>query len=508
VTTPEPTPSAEPAARRRLRESTLTGLPPNVKRPAYDRSKTQMGVVHFGPGAFHRVHQAWFFEQALARDPRWGICGVSLRSPDVRDALNPQDNLYTVAVRDETLSHEVIGALRELMVAPENPERVVQRLCAPTTHIVTITVTEKGYCLAADGTLDLAHPDIARDLQNRAAPWSVIGFLVEALKRRRDSGAPPLTVISCDNLVDNGAKLRRATAQFARTFDNALAEWIEQDVFFPRTMIDSITPATTDALRTSVSAALGGLEDRWPVQREAFVQWVIEAGFRGETPDWENIGVTLTNDVAGYDRAKLRLLNGAHSTLAYTGSLLGYQTVADAMRDEDLSTFVKTLMVADIVPTLSTPRGLDLHAYIAAILKRFRNPNMHHQLAQIAWDGSQKLPFRILGTIRDALAAGRPTDRLCVPLAAWMRFVRRAAVWDDSLNDPLAKPLLDIGRACEGRGHTDVPLFLALDAVFPADLRNEVRFTRPLTQVYDGNDTSDFIMPARVREALQNGETE
>jgi fructuronate reductase len=492
------------AANRRLRESTLATLPANITRPAYDRAKTQTGVVHFGPGAFHRVHQAWYFDRALARDPRWGICGVSLRSPDVRDALAEQDNLYTIAVRDESISHEVIGAMRELLVAPESPDRVLQRLCAPSTHLVTITVTEKGYCLAGDGTLDLAHADIQRDLKNRAAPSSVIGFIAEALRRRRETGLAPLTVISCDNLVDNGAKLRRATAQFARTFDKTLADWIEHEVFFPRTMVDSITPATTDALRSSVAAALG-VEDRWPVQREAFVQWVIEEGFRGETPDWESTGVTLTNDVAGYDRAKLRLLNGAHSTLAYTGSLLGYQTVADAMRHDTLSTFVKTLMSEDIVPSLSAPRGLDLHAYIAAILKRFRNPNMHHQLAQIAWDGSQKLPFRILGTIRDALAAGRPTDRLCVPLAAWMRFVRRAAPRGDTLNDPLAKSLLDIGRACEGRGNHDVPLFLALEAVFPADLRSDERFTRPLTQVYDGNDTSNFKMPERVREALRSG---
>ena len=472
-----------------LNESTLARLSGDVKRPAYDRSTTQTGVVHFGPGAFHRVHQAWYFEQALARDPRWGICGVSLRSPDVRDALVPQDNLYTVAIRDQSISHEVIGAMRELLVAPESPEQVLKRLCAPSTHIVTITVTEKGYCLAGDGTLDLAHSDIRRDLQNLTAPTSVIGFIAEALKRRRATGLAPLTVISCDNLVDNGAKLRRATAKFARTFDEALGDWIEQEVFFPRTMVDSITPATTDALRTSVAAALGGVEDRWPVQREAFVQWVIEEGFRGETPAWESIGVTLTNDVAGYDRAKLRLLNGAHSTLAYAGSLRGYQTVADAMRDERLSTFVRTLMIEDILPTLTAPRGLDLRAYIAAILKRFRNPNMHHQLAQIAWDGSQKLPFRILGTVRDALAASRPIDRLCVPLAAWMQFVRRAALQGDPLNDPLAKNLLDIGRACEGRGHIDVPLFLALDAVFPADLRNDPRFTRALTRAYDGDRT-------------------
>jgi fructuronate reductase len=467
-----------------LNEQQLTRLPPHVARPAYRRNAVDIGVVHFGPGAFHRAHQAWFFESLLNHDPRWGISAVSLRSHDVRDALAPQDHLYTIAIRDEVISYQVIGALRELFVAPENPAAVLERLLAPTTHLVTITVTEKGYCLAADGSLDLAHPDIQRDLKNPRAPSSVVGFLAEGLRRRRESGLPPFTVISCDNLVDNGARLARATAQFASTLDRGLARWIENEVRFPRTMVDSITPATTDALRDSVADALG-VRDRWPVQREAFVQWVIEDVFQHEAPDWQRAGVTLTNDVAGYDRAKLRLLNGAHSTLAYVGSLAGYVTVADAMKDEELRAFVQTLMVEDILPTLTAPRGLDLRTYVDAILKRFRNPNMHHELAQIAWDGSQKLPFRILGTIRDALAAARPIDRLCVPLAAWMQFVRQAALRGERVKDPLAAQLFEIGRACEGRGAADTQRFLALESVFPAELRGDARFTAPLVKAYD-----------------------
>jgi fructuronate reductase len=284
--------------------------------------------------------------------------------------------------------------------------------------------------------------------------------------------------------VDNGARLARATAQFAAGFDRDLARWIEREVSFPRTMVDSITPATTDALQDSVAAALG-VRDRWPVQREAFVQWVIEDAFRHESPDWQRAGVTLTNDVAGYDRAKLRLLNGAHSTLAYVGSLAGYVTVAEAMKDDELRAFVQALMLEDILPTLTAPRGLDLRAYVDSILRRFRNPNMHHELAQIAWDGSQKLPFRLLGTIRDALAAGRPSDRLCVPIAAWMRFVRRAALKGAHVKDPLAAALFEIGHACEGRGATDTLRFLALDAVFPAELRSDARFTQALSKAYD-----------------------
>ena len=488
----------------RLNEHSLGHLPAPIATPEYDRNALSTGIVHLGPGAFHRAHQAWFIESLLAQDPRWGICAVSLRNPDVRDALAAQDNLYTIAVRDETISCEVVGAIRELLVAPENPEAVLTRLCAPATHIVTITVTEKGYCLAGDGSLDMAHPDIIRDLQNVRAPGSVVGLLSEALRRRRANGIAPFAVVSCDNLVDNGAKLARATAQFARATDADLAQWIENEVFFPRTMVDSITPATTDALRASVAEALG-VEDRWPVQREAFVQWVIEEGFRRERPDWASAGVTLTNDVGGYDRAKLRLLNGAHSTLAYTGSLAGYRTVAEAIADPNLSEVVATLMRQDILPTLTAPRGLDLADYIRAILKRFHNPSTHHELAQIAWDGSQKLPFRILGTIRDVLATGGRTDRLCLPLAAWMRFIRRAARRGDKVNDPLAAKLIEIGNACVGRGSSDVPLFLALDTVFAADLRDEPRFTRPLIQIYDGESTPSFAVPANIRAALLQG---
>jgi fructuronate reductase len=476
--------AAEPRVSGFLERATLSRLPPEVARPTYDRGAIDIGVVHFGPGAFHRAHQAWFFETLLPRDRRWGICAVSPRSTDVRDALAPQDNLYTLAIREEVMSYQVIGALREVLVAPQSPEAVLQRLCAPSTHIVTLTVTEKGYCLGADGALDLSHPDIRRDLQQPRAPHSVIGFLAEALRRRRDGGLPPFTVVSCDNLVDNGAKLARATAQLASLSDRALAAWIESEVSFPRTMVDSITPATTEVLKESVAATLG-LHDRWPVQREAFTQWVIEDVFRHTVPDWESVGVTLTNDVAGYERAKLRLLNGAHSSLAYMGLLAGYTTVSEAMKDETLRTFVRTLMTQDIRPTLTAPRGLELSAYIESILRRFRNPAMRHELAQIAWDGSQKLPFRLLGTVREALQAQRSIDRLCVPIAAWLRFVRRAALRNEALKDPLAPQLLDISRACEGHGATDVPRFLSLEAVFPADLRSDSRFLRALVAAYD-----------------------
>jgi fructuronate reductase len=249
-------------------------------------------------------------------------------------------------------------------------------------------------------------------------------------------------------------------------------------------MVDSITPATTDALREQVNGVLG-MEDRWPVQRENFVQWVLEDRLTVGGPDWASAGVIVTDDVAAYDHAKLRLLNGAHSTLAYLGLLAGHETVADAMKDTRLCELVTTMMKEDVRPTLRAPRGLDLNAYIEAILRRFRNPAMRHALAQIAWDGSQKLPFRLLGTIGDNLEAGRPIERLCVPVAGWMQFVRRQAVRGERVTDPLAERLFEIGGACENRSQHDVPAFLGLRSVFPDRLVRDERFTTALARAYD-----------------------
>ena len=468
-----------------LSQANLARMSREVRRPAYDRRTVDIGIVHFGPGAFHRVHQAWFVEKLLASDRRWGICAVSLRSPDLRDALVPQDGLYTLAALDGSTSYQVIGALKQTLVAPEDPETVLEQLCAPRTRVVTITVTEKGYCLGADGNLDMVHGDIRRDLRSPHSPTSLIGYLVEALKRRRANGIGPLTIVSCDNLVDNGTRLARAVQQLAEAGDRNLARWIEEKVAFPRTMVDSITPATTDALRDRVAEVLG-MTDRWPVQREGFVQWVIEDRSAADIPDWASAGVIVTDDVGAYDRAKLRLLNGAHSSLAYLGLLAGHETVTQAMEDMDLAAFIATMMERDILPTLKAPRGLDLALYIQAILKRFHNPAIRHALAQIAWDGSQKLPFRLLGTLQDNLQAGRPIDRLCVPIAAWMHFVRRKAADGEQVVDPLARRLYDIGRSCQNRAAADLPMFLGLDTVFAPSLAGNEIFSSALTRAYDG----------------------
>jgi fructuronate reductase len=291
------------------------------------------------------------------------------------------------------------------------------------------------------------------------------------LRRRRDARVRPFTVISCDNLPENGKRLRRAVLQLAGEIKPDLAHWIEGEVRFPGTMVDSITPATDDGLRSGVAEILG-VRDQWPVQRESFQQWVMEDDLGTDGPNWRSVGVTLTNDVEGFEFAKLRLLNGAHSCLAYLGLLRGHTTVYEAIMDASLANFVGDLMVKDMVPTLAAPPGVDLEDYSRAIFRRFRNPEIRHNLAQIAWDGSLKLPIRILAPINDAVRAGRPIGRLCVPIAAWMQFVRKASIDGRRIVDPLAGRLTSIGAGCENKAKIDVSHFLAIEPMFGALARN------------------------------------
>ena len=464
----------------RLSLTTLSAAPADL--PAYDPAAVAIGVVHFGPGAFHRAHQAAFLDTILGKDPRWGICGVSLHSTGVRDALVPQDGLYTVAVLDAEIGYQIIGSVREVLVGPETIEAVLERLARPSVEIVTSTVTEKGYCLDPQWKLDFSHPDIVHDLANPDAPKSFIGYVAAGLKRRRAAGLMPFVLIPCDNLPKNGERLKLAVTAFASHLDDELAAWIATHLQSPCTMVDSITPATDDALRARVAEAIG-LEDAWPIQREAFTQWVIENHVHANGPDWASAGVTLTDNVPAFERAKLRLLNGPHSTLAYVGLHRGYETVAEAMNDPELAGFVRDLMLKDMVPLLDTPAGMDLPGYCEAILARFRNPAIRHLLSQIAWDGSQKLPIRILSSISEALARGADISRLCVPLAAWMRFVRAKALKGETITDPLADELAALGRSLND-DELDVVTFLGLRSVFPEVLADDPRVIAGIEAAY------------------------
>lgn len=466
----------------RLSFATLNALNIDVIRPAYDPSAVKVGVVHFGPGAFHRAHQAAFLDALVAHDPRWGICGVSLHSKGVRDALEPQDGLYTLAILDAEIKYQILGSIREVLVGPEDIEAVFARLTRPEVQIVTSTVTEKGYCLNPQWELDLNHPDIVHDLANPATPKSFIGYVAEGLKRRYAAGLAPFVLIPCDNLPKNGERVKAAVVAFVAQSDAALASKIEADLSSPCTMVDSITPATDDALRARVNEAIG-LEDAWPIQREAFTQWVIEEHTHDNGPDWQSVGVILTDNVPAYERAKLRLLNGPHSTIAYAGLHKGYESVSEAIGDPELESLARDLMIKDVVPLLEAPKGLDLVAYSEAILARFRNPAIRHLLSQIAWDGSQKLPIRLLSSLSEALEKGQDVSRFGVPLAAWFRFIRQKAVSGDTLTDPLANDLIALGKTLKD-DVSDVTAFLGLRSVFPQALAENPAVITALETAY------------------------
>lgn len=431
-----------------------------------------IGIVHFGPGAFHRAHQADYVDRLLSDDPRWGIAAASLRSGGTIEALKRQRGRYTLATLDSRTSFRTLDAHRAFF-GPDEAPAVRALLADPAVRIVSSTVTEKGYCLAGDGTLDFAHPDIARDLERPDAPVSVVGWLALGLRDRRAAKAAPFTPLCCDNLASNGRKLGAAVHAFAERLDPDLARWIESEVVFPDTMVDSITPATTDALRSRVRAETG-FDDAVPVSREAYAEWVIEDVLQTGSPDLAAAGATMAGDVAAWEKAKLRILNGAHSTLAYLGLLIGHETVADAMADSELAEFVEHMVRRDVAATLE-PSPLDLQAYAGAIFARFRNPAIGHKLSQIAWDGSQKLPYRILDSVADSLAAGRGIERLAVPVAAWILFVERQAQAGRAIVDPLSGTLVEIGLS------GDAPeRMLALRQVFPARLADDPAFRRPV----------------------------
>ncbi|MGV7218971.1 mannitol dehydrogenase family protein [Bradyrhizobium sp. UFLA05-112] len=453
----------------RIGRANLDRLPSGIRRPAYDRSRVTPGIVHLGLGAFHRAHQAVVIDDCIAAGANtWGIIGASLRSRDTHDALSPQDHLYTVAVRSaEGTDYRVIGALAGSEVAPKDPARLIAKMAHPAIRIVSLTVTEKGYCHTPQtGDLDERHPDVVHDLNNFDAPRSAAGFIVAALAQRRTQGLAPFTVLCCDNLAANGRTVQRIVTQFAALRSKDLGKWICENVAFPCTMVDRIVPETTDADRTAVSTALG-MQDAWPVMTEPFTQWVVEDHFPAGRPDLAAAGVELVTDVKPFELMKLRLLNASHSALAYLGYLAGYETIADSMRDPHFARLAAEVM-EDAAVTLTMPAGTDLSAYRASLLKRFANPALHHRTWQIAMDGSQKLPQRLLGTIQDRLRRDLPIETHALAVAGWMRYVTGTDEQDRAIDvrDPLARELAGIAREQGPVAERLAPALLGIGKVF------------------------------------------
>jgi fructuronate reductase len=463
----------------------LGALPdlPAAQRPLVDPRALGVGIVHLGIGAFHRAHQAVFTEEAVAAaGGDWGICGVTQRSRAVLDQLQPQDGLYSVLVRGEDTSLRVAGAVRDLLFAAEEGERLRALLAASTTRLVTLTVTEKGYRHdPATGRLRRTDPDVAADLTGDAPPRTVVGQLVRGLQARRAADAGPITLLSCDNLPSNGGVLRGLVTEFCEALPDggSLAAWVAESVAFPSSMVDRIVPATTDEDRAE-AARLLGVSDQGVVVTEPFRQWVVEDHFAAGRPAWERAGAVLTADVAPYEAMKLRLLNGSHSTLAYLGALAGHAYVADAMADPGIAGVVAHLMADDVEPTLAVPDGFDVAAYQQELIERFHNPALHHRTVQIAMDGTQKLPQRLLGTIRDRLTAGAEPRFACLGVAAWMRYVSTA----DTVDDPMADRLKEL-TAQATTPQATVDALLSLKEVFGEDLPSDARFRTLVTDALE-----------------------
>lgn len=470
----------------RLNKNLLSQLPKDVALPTYEREKLVAGIVHLGIGAFHRAHQAFYTEAVLNQfGGDWGIIGSSLRSASVRDQLVPQDCLYTLVERSgEGEKLQVIGAVTDTLVGPENPAALVATIAQPTIKIVSLTVTEKGYCHdPATGNLNEAHPDIIHDLQHLEAPVSAIGFIVAALKQRFEKNQKAFTALSCDNLPNNGEVLEKVVLQFAQKISPALADWIKANATFPSTMIDRIVPATTDDDRRDIENRLGA-RDEGMVVCEPFSQWVVEDKFADGRPEWEKVGVLLVKDVRVFEKIKLRLLNGAHSTMAYTGYLSGFQYISEVMEQPAFVKLVTTYMAREAGETVAAPAGFDIEAYKQQLRDRFSNKALKHRTWQIAMDGSQKLPQRLLETLREQLKGNGNIDILCLGVAAWIRYVSGVDEQGQAIevSDPLAKELRAACDANQGNPAGMVKAVASIQKVFGTDLIDEPRFIQTTTQ--------------------------
>lgn len=449
-----------------------------VPGPAYDRTRVTTGVVHFGVGGFHRAHQAMYHDRLMNAGTAldWGICGVGVMPADRRmqETLEAQDGLYTLVVKhpDGTYEPRVIGAITEYLFAPDGPEAVLEKLAAEATRIVSLTVTEGGYSIdPVTGEFDPAG-DVARDLEPGATPRTTFGFVTEALRRRRERGLAPFTVMSCDNLQGNGHLSRRAFTAFARLRDAGLGGWVEREVRFPNSMVDRITPVTTDDDRAELSDRFG-IDDRWPVVCEPFTQWVLEDAFSLGRPPYEQAGVQVVEDVEPYELMKLRLLNGSHQALCYFGYLAGYRLVHEAAQDPLFRAFLRGYMDDEATPTLAPVPGVDLDEYKRTLIDRFSNPEVRDTLARLCAESSDRIPKWLLPVVRAQLEAGGPIERSAAVVASWARYAEGV----DEQGEPIE--VVDRQRdglvAIAGRQREEPDAFIANRELF-GDLVDDARF--------------------------------
>jgi len=438
--------------------------------PAYDRDLVTPGVVHFGVGGFHRAHQAMYHDRLLSEGtaPDWGICGVGVMPADrrMKQVLKAQDGLYTLVLKhsDGTYEPRVIGSIVEYLYAPDDPEAVIEKMAAPTTRIVSLTITEGGYNINdVTGEFDASNEDVVRDLAPGAVPRTVFGLIIEALRRRWKRGLAPFTVMSCDNLQDNGYRSRRAFTAFARLRDPELGDWVEHEARFPNSMVDRITPVTTDADRAEVRERFG-IEDQWPVVCEPYTQWVLEDAFTAGRPPYEQVGVQVVDRVEPYELMKLRLLNGGHQAMAYFGYLCSYRLVHEAAQDPAFQAFLLGYMDKEATPTLAPVPGVDLDGYKYNLIERFSNPEIRDTIARLCAESSDRIPKWLLPVVREQLAAGGEIRRSAAVVASWARYAEGVDEAGQPIEvvDRLRDSLMQLAR----RQREDPDVFIANREIF------------------------------------------
>ena len=464
---------------RPLNARTLAYWRGQLPAPAYDRGLVTPGVVHFGVGGFHRAHQAMYHDrlmnEGIALD--WGICGVGVMAADrrMKQVLSAQDGLYTLVLKhsDGTYEPRVIGSIVEYLFAPDDPEAVIEKMAAESTRIVSLTITEGGYNIHdATGEFDEASPDIIRDLEPGAVPRTTFGLITEALRRRWKRGLVPFTVMSCDNLQDNGRLTKRALTAFARLADPELGDWVEREVHFPNSMVDRITPVTTDADRAEVREVFG-IDDQWPVVCEPYTQWVLEDTFTAGRPPYERAGVQLVEQVEPYELMKLRLLNGSHQAMCYFAYLQGYRLVHEAAQDPLYQAFLLGYMDKEAAPTLPPVPGVDLDGYKHTLIERFCNPHIRDTIARLCAQSSDRIPKWVLPVVRHQLANDGEIRRSAAVVASWARYAEGVDEQGDPIEvaDRLADSLTRIAR-CQ---REDPGAFIANRDLF-GDLADDKRF--------------------------------
>ena len=466
-----------------------TSLNESVSQPTYDRSTLKSRIVHLGFGAFHRAHQGLFTDEVAGKsNSDWGICEVNLFGGEALiTSLREQNHLYTVAEKGaQSTDVKVIGSVTEsLHPVLDGIESVIEKMAEPQVAIVSMTITEKGYCAdPATGMLDKNNALVITDLANPSQPKSALGYIVQALKLRRNRGIAPFTVMSCDNVQENGHVAKAAILEFANLLDAELGAWIEDNVTFPCTMVDRIVPAATEETLTEITELLG-INDPCGIACEPFRQWVIEDNFVAGRPEWDIAGAEFVDDVVPYEEMKLRMLNGSHSFLAYLGYLGGYAHISDTMTDQGYRTAAFDMMMQAQAPSLTMPEGTDLEGYAKLLIERFTNPSLKHKTWQIAMDGSQKIPQRMGGSLRFHLEQGTDFKWLAAGIAGWMRFVSGVDEQGNEIDvrDPMAEMLRGV---CDQHGlnATVVPALLAVEAIFAPEIGQNVQVIETVTKAY------------------------